>query len=50
MDRAASVALRSVIAFLRVEEHCLELVRFVLYTRENGRAFATFATALRDEI
>jgi O-acetyl-ADP-ribose deacetylase (regulator of RNase III) len=50
MDRAASVALHAVVAFPRVEEHRLELVRFVLHVSENRRAFATFATALRVEI
>jgi O-acetyl-ADP-ribose deacetylase len=50
MDRAASVAVRAVVAFLRVEEHRLDFVRFVLHARENRRALATFMTALRTEI
>lgn len=50
MDRVAAVALRTVTAFLRDEAHRLELVRFVLYPRENERALTTFAAALHAEI
>ncbi len=43
---AAPIALRTTLAFLRTEDHPLELVRFVLYPREGRNPYARFATAL----
>lgn len=47
MDVAAPVALGTVVSFVEKEEHGLRLVRFVLYPRENRRAYSIFAKALR---
>lgn len=46
MDAASPIALRTVLDFVEREEHGLKLVRFVLYPRENRRAYAIFAAAL----
>jgi O-acetyl-ADP-ribose deacetylase (regulator of RNase III) len=43
---AAPVALRAVVEFLEREQHDLGEVRMVLYTREDGKAYAVFAEAL----
>ncbi|NUP11072.1 MAG: O-acetyl-ADP-ribose deacetylase [Polyangiaceae bacterium] len=47
MDEGARIALETSLGFLEREEHGLNLVRFVLYPRENPRAYALFAAALR---
>ena len=44
---AAPVALRAIIGFLEKERHDLELVRLVLYTREDTTAYEVYADALR---
>ena len=46
MPMAASAAVRAVTHFLRMEEHCLDLVRFVVYPREQRTAYAIFAREL----
>ncbi|SPE56391.1 conserved hypothetical protein [Verrucomicrobia bacterium] len=43
---AAPVALRAIVEFLREEQHELEEVRMVLYTREDEKAYAVYAQAL----
>ncbi len=50
MEQAAHVAMRAVIAFLRTEEHVLDLVRFVLYRGEHRNVLEIFGTALRAEL
>jgi O-acetyl-ADP-ribose deacetylase (regulator of RNase III) len=47
MAEAARIAIDTSLTFLEKEEHGLKLVRFVLYTRENPRAYSIFETALR---
>ncbi|MDQ3814457.1 MAG: macro domain-containing protein [Armatimonadota bacterium] len=46
MAEAAHVALRTVINFLRQEEHNLSLVRFVLDAPEDPAAYSIYAQAL----
>jgi O-acetyl-ADP-ribose deacetylase len=46
MALAAEVGVRAVVEFLRTEEHVIDTVRFVLYTRENRHAYELFASAL----
>jgi O-acetyl-ADP-ribose deacetylase (regulator of RNase III) len=46
MDQAAPVALRAILRFLREEPHGLELVRLVLYPREEPAAYALYAGTL----
>ena len=43
---AAPIALRTIIDFLEREQHSLDEVRMVLYTREDDRAYTVFAQAL----
>jgi O-acetyl-ADP-ribose deacetylase (regulator of RNase III) len=43
---AAPVALKAIVEFLERERHDLDEVRVVLYTREDGKAYAVFAEAL----
>jgi O-acetyl-ADP-ribose deacetylase (regulator of RNase III) len=43
---AAPIALRTIIAFVEREQHTLDEVRMVLYTREDDTAYAVFAGAL----
>ena len=43
---AAPVALRTILDFLRKEQHELEEVRMVLYTREDDSAYTVYARAL----
>jgi O-acetyl-ADP-ribose deacetylase (regulator of RNase III) len=43
---AAPIALKTIIDFLKNEQHILEEVRMVLYTRENDQAYAIFAKEL----
>jgi O-acetyl-ADP-ribose deacetylase (regulator of RNase III) len=43
---AAPVALKTIIEFLEREQHDLDEVRMVLYTREDGRAYTIFAEPL----
>jgi O-acetyl-ADP-ribose deacetylase (regulator of RNase III) len=43
---AAPVALKAIFDFLRKEQHDLEEVRMVLYTREDEMAYAVYAQAL----
>ena len=43
---AAPIALRTIIQFIRQEQHCLEEVRMVLYAREDDRAYPIFVQAL----
>jgi O-acetyl-ADP-ribose deacetylase (regulator of RNase III) len=43
---AAPIALRTVIEFLEREQHDLDEVRMVLYTREDDKAYTVFAEAL----
>ena len=44
---AAPIALRTIIAFLEREQHRLDEVRMVLYSREDDRAYPIFAEALQ---
>ncbi len=44
---AAPVALRTIIEFLEREQHGLDEVRVVLYSREDDRAYPIFAEALQ---
>jgi O-acetyl-ADP-ribose deacetylase (regulator of RNase III) len=44
---AAPVALKTIIEFLKREQHDLDEVRMVLYTREDGRVYTIFEEALR---
>ena len=44
---AAPIALMTIIEFLEREEHSLDEVRIVLYSRENDRAYPIFAEALQ---
>ncbi len=44
---AAPVALKTIIDFLEREEHSLDEVRMVLYSREDDRAYPIFADALQ---
>jgi O-acetyl-ADP-ribose deacetylase (regulator of RNase III) len=44
---AAPIALRTIIEFLEREQHSLDEVRMVLYSRENDRAYPIFAEALQ---
>src|SRR5262249_46450027 len=44
---AAPIALRTIIEFLEREEHNLDEVRMVLYSREHDRAYPMFADALQ---
>lgn len=43
---AAPVALKTIIDFLRHEDHCFLEVRVVLYTREDEHSYSTFVRAL----
>lgn len=45
-DKAAPIAIDTVLSFVEHEEHGLRLVRFVLYRPENRRAYSAFAEAL----
>jgi len=47
MRLAAPIALRALLEFLENEPHALELVRVVLYPREDPAAYAVYAEALR---
>ncbi len=44
---AAPVALKAILDFLQQEQHCLDEVRMVLYTREDEAACAVYASALQ---
>jgi O-acetyl-ADP-ribose deacetylase (regulator of RNase III) len=44
---AAPIALRTIIEFLKREQHSLDEVRMVLYSRECDRAYPIFAEALQ---
>ena len=44
---AAPIALMTIIEFLEREEHSLDEVRMVLYSREDDRAYPIFAEALQ---
>ena len=44
---AAPIALTTIIEFLEREQHSLEEVRMVLYSREDDRAYPIFAEALQ---
>jgi O-acetyl-ADP-ribose deacetylase (regulator of RNase III) len=44
--QAAPVALKAIIDFLKQEQHGLDEVRMVLYTREDDKAYAIFAESL----
>jgi len=44
--QAAPVALKAIIDFLKQEQHGLDEVRMVLYTREDDKAYAVYAQAL----
>jgi O-acetyl-ADP-ribose deacetylase len=46
MRLAAPIALKTIIQFLESEQHCLEEVRMVLYSREDDKAYTTFAQTL----
>jgi O-acetyl-ADP-ribose deacetylase len=50
MEKAAPIAIDTSVSFLEEEEHSLKLVRFVLYTRENPRAYSIFEAALRSRM
>jgi len=43
---AAPIALRTIIEFLEREQHDLDEVRMVLYTREDDKAYTVFAEIL----
>lgn len=43
---AAPIALRTIIEFLRREQHDFDEVRIVLYTREDDKAYTAFAETL----
>src|SRR3954454_12744826 len=43
---AAPIALKTIIQFLETEQHSLDEVRMVLYTREDDRSYPLFAEAL----
>jgi O-acetyl-ADP-ribose deacetylase len=43
---AAPIALKTIIQFLETEQHNLNEVRMVLYTREDDKAYTIFAQAL----
>ena len=43
---AAPIALKAIIQFLENEQHSLDEVRLVLYTREDDKAYAIFTQAL----
>ncbi len=43
---AAPIALRAIISFLQTEDHNLDLVRLVLYPKEQPQAFGIYAEAL----
>ena len=44
---AAPIALMTIIEFLEREQHSLDEVRMVLYSREDDRAYPIFADALQ---
>src|SRR2546428_5661037 len=44
---AAPIALKAIIQFLENEQHSLDEVRLVLYTREDDKAYAIFTQALQ---
>jgi hypothetical protein len=44
---AAPIALKTIIDFLEREQHRLDEVRMVLYSREDGRAYPIYAEALQ---
>lgn len=48
LDLAAPIALKTIVEFLRQEEHNLDEVRMVLYRRENDRAYPVFAAVLEE--
>ena len=43
---AAPIALQTIIQFLETEQHCLDEVRMVLYTREDDKAYSVFVDSL----
>ena len=43
---ASPIALETIIQFLETEQHSLDEVRMVLYTREDDKAYTVFAGAL----
>jgi O-acetyl-ADP-ribose deacetylase (regulator of RNase III) len=43
---AAPIAFKAIIQFLETEQHSLDEVRMVLYTREDDKAYTIFAHAL----
>ncbi len=43
---AAPIALKTIVQFLETEQHALDEVRMVLYTREDDQAYSIFAHAL----
>jgi O-acetyl-ADP-ribose deacetylase (regulator of RNase III) len=43
---AAPIALKAIIQFLETQQHSLDEVRMVLYTREDDKAYTIFAHAL----
>lgn len=47
---AAPIALKTIVQFLETEQHNLDEVRMVLYTREDDQAYAVFADALKELI
>jgi len=47
LRQAAPIALRTIIEFLEREQHSLDEVRMVLYSREDDRAYPLFADALQ---
>ena len=46
MRLAAPIALRTIIEFLEREQHSLDEVRMVLYTREDAKSYTVFAETL----
>jgi len=44
---AAPVAVRAIVGFLETEPHEIDLVRLVLYPREQEEAYSIYADALR---
>ena len=45
---AAPVALKTIVEFLRREQHCFDEVRMVLYSRENEAAYTVYQQALEE--
>ena len=48
LHHAAPIALAAIVSFLQTQPHHLELVRVVLYPREQPEAFGIYANALQD--